>query len=330
MKGKYYAKYAVGKQLQNTYRVFQEIDEIIGKIGAQPTALPSICIGNFQAGGTGKTPTVRWVAQQLQSRGYDPVIVLRGYRGSIKKPTRVKGHHTSAQVGDEALMHAADFPTFIGVNRTQACALASSHGADLNKPVIVLDDGLQHYKLKPDFKVVCTKSPQFWEDTLLPLGRLRQYPHNDIDAIIEINCKSEEHWERVPVYHLKHETTLLSGSRVPGLLIGGIAHPQTFFEQLKGILNLDHLESIPFKDHHTYSNHDLELLERRSEKYGFNVHCTLKDAVKLLPLIEQKNSPIQMHIWDIAIAETVGVESLMRNMVNRIEEVYKNRPVLRD
>ena len=38
-----------------------------------------ISIGNLTVGGTGKTPTVVWVAQELQKRGFKIAVLSRGY-----------------------------------------------------------------------------------------------------------------------------------------------------------------------------------------------------------------------------------------------------------
>src|SRR5437868_5725707 len=41
--------------------------------------VPVISIGNITAGGTGKTPVVRWLATRLRQKGFQPAILMRGY-----------------------------------------------------------------------------------------------------------------------------------------------------------------------------------------------------------------------------------------------------------
>jgi len=66
--------------------------------------LPLISVGNITAGGSGKTPFVLWLADMLQSRGYEPVMLCRGDGGKAAKPVVVKSDDSAAQVGDEAKM----------------------------------------------------------------------------------------------------------------------------------------------------------------------------------------------------------------------------------
>ena len=40
--------------------------------------MPVICVGNFTAGGTGKTPLALTVARELKALGRDPVFLTRG------------------------------------------------------------------------------------------------------------------------------------------------------------------------------------------------------------------------------------------------------------
>src|SRR5207249_12228611 len=42
----------------------------------------TISVGNITTGGTGKTPVVRWLANELRAQGMRPAVLLRGYRVS--------------------------------------------------------------------------------------------------------------------------------------------------------------------------------------------------------------------------------------------------------
>ncbi|MGZ5851450.1 MAG: tetraacyldisaccharide 4'-kinase, partial [Hyphomicrobium sp.] len=51
---------------------------------------PVICVGNFTAGGTGKTPLAIAIARLLLQRGLTPVFLTRGYGGSDAGPAWVE------------------------------------------------------------------------------------------------------------------------------------------------------------------------------------------------------------------------------------------------
>ena len=69
-----------------------------------------ISIGNITLGGTGKTPAAIAIAEEAKKRGFQPVILTRGYKGTAQGPCFVtKGGKpllTAAQAGDEPLLMA--------------------------------------------------------------------------------------------------------------------------------------------------------------------------------------------------------------------------------
>ena len=314
--------------LQGLYLLGQRLDRFFRSRHAQYAPFPTICVGNFQAGGTGKTPVTQWIATELKALGYEPIVLLRGYKGKLVESALVTSMDAEIY-GDEALLHASHFPTIVGKNRQASCAIAKSISTG-NKTVLILDDGLQHYPLKTDFSVVCQKSKKFEYDTLLPQGRLREIPHNRMDAIISSVTTDKpmepQFWRGVPEFFLQRKMKLCSGPSLPGLLVCGIARPNDFFYQVQQQIGLCPGE-LAFSDHHRYTTREVKKIESMSASSDYRVHCSAKDAVKLAPLIASLKSPLQLSVWDIELEPISDVRPLFEKMVAKIEEVYKNRPL---
>jgi tetraacyldisaccharide 4'-kinase len=307
------------------YLLGQRIDEAIRSNRATHAAYPTICVGNFQAGGTGKTPATLWVAKQLKALGFTPIILIRGYKGAVSKSIIVDTPDAH-KYGDETILHAQHFPTIVGKNRVQSAELASTIAGD--KKVLVMDDGLQHYELLKDFSIVCQKSQRFESDQMLPVGRLRQIPHANIDAILsqinEAGYQQVKSWKEIPEYTFERITSFVSGSKEKGLVVCGVANPDDCLYQIQKAGEFIG-DEMKFRDHHRYSAADLARIEKASKKYDYRVHCTAKDAVKLEPLIKAENSPIRLSVWDVEIQPVGDVQPLLDAMVAKIEEVYENR-----
>jgi tetraacyldisaccharide 4'-kinase len=48
--------------------------------------VPIFCLGNLTVGGSGKTPGVLWLLEELKKRGHRPAIVSRGYGRRDRSP----------------------------------------------------------------------------------------------------------------------------------------------------------------------------------------------------------------------------------------------------
>ena len=114
--------------------------------------LPVICIGNFTAGGTGKTPLAIHLCEALKAAGHAPAALTRGYGGRLSGPYWVNATTDVARdVGDEALLLARAAPTLVARDRRLG-ARAIEIGPH---PVtaIVMDDGLQNPALAKDLAI---------------------------------------------------------------------------------------------------------------------------------------------------------------------------------
>ena len=86
--------------------------------------VPVVCVGGAVAGGSGKTPVALSLAARLRSE-VRVHFLTRGYGGSAQRPLQVRpDEHDAGLVGDEAMMLAAEAPTWVAAARGAAAAAA--------------------------------------------------------------------------------------------------------------------------------------------------------------------------------------------------------------
>jgi tetraacyldisaccharide 4'-kinase len=135
--------------------------------------LPVICVGNFTAGGTGKTPLAIAIARLLIARGERPVFLTRGYGGRTAGPAWVAASPGAARLyGDEPLLLCAVAPTLVARDR-RAGVIAIE--ADRRQPtVIVMDDGLQNGAVAKDLSLALVDGKRgVGNGEVIPAGPLR-------------------------------------------------------------------------------------------------------------------------------------------------------------
>ena len=86
-------------------------------------SVPVLCVGNFIAGGAGKTPTAIAVCEAAVKHKFKPGFLSRGHGGRTPGPLLVDpAIHHAAEVGDEPLLLAEVAPTVISVDRPAGAA----------------------------------------------------------------------------------------------------------------------------------------------------------------------------------------------------------------
>ena len=224
-----------------------------------------ICVGNILAGGVGKTPVVRAIANR-----YGAPVVMRGYKKSDQ----------TGNVGDEAMMLArTGLAVHVGDRRSNIILLNKQS----DKTPIVMDDGLQNPTIKKDVSlVVFDEGLGYGNGLMLPAGPLRvpKSGAGAADAIIVIkNSRPKKNFvlpEGVPVFYAKNQTVSPYDEDEKLVAFAGIGYPKKFFGALKNVV-----ARRAFADHYQYTSEDLERLIALANKKKAKLITTEKDWVRL-------------------------------------------------
>jgi tetraacyldisaccharide 4'-kinase len=257
---------------------------------------PVVVVGNLTVGGTGKTPLVVWLAEQLGAAHLRVGIVSRGYGRRGTGLRSVHGDSDWREVGDEPLILArrTGCATVVAADRVRAARTLVARGAD----VIVADDGLQHLPLARDCQIVVIDGTRgFGNGRLLPAGPLREPPARLALADVVVLNGAPEHpslargalpADALTMRLAAHEAVRLDARVAPCALaafrgrrahaVAGIGNPQRFFAELRaqGIDVIEHA----FPDHHPFTAPELRFGD------GLPVLMTEKDAVKCAPFAD--------------------------------------------
>lgn len=174
--------------------------------------VPTICVGNITAGGTGKTPHTEMILRTLlrsDDWAYEDIAVLsRGHKRASGGFQIVNRDGSVREYGDEPLQIKKKFPgVTVAVDRhrvygcdllchpeklktekrARRCADSQIAPADL----IVLDDAFQYRALRAYYNIILVDyNRPTYKDRLLPFGRLRDLPERlgAADIIIVSKC----------------------------------------------------------------------------------------------------------------------------------------------
>lgn len=298
---------------------------------------PVVCVGNLTVGGTGKTPFVRMVSNQLMEMGRKPAIISRGYHAKerLSRPLVVSdGREVKASIeqsGDEPMWLARHCPGVSVVTHSKRYRAGKVAIKQLGADVVVMDDGFQHDVLERDLNLVLwdlndlpTKARR------LPAGRLREglgalkragaivLTHGEYlpesgreKRTSQVISQLKRHAPEVPIFEAA--TRIVGFQTIRGrdtthgqpwpwtgrkvIAVSGLARPHGF-EALLRDSGAQIAHHFAYPDHHLYMGEEAEQWRSALERHGAEmILTTAKDSVKL------DGIPIfGMHVLSVEIA----------------------------
>ncbi len=272
-----------------------------GWLRVHAVSVPVVSIGNIACGGTGKTPLVRLLAEQISSCGKQVAILSRGYRSLSERqalPFCVQDRTLTSAIecGDEPYFLASvlpHVPVWVNRNRVLAAHQAIQAGAQL----ILLDDGLQHRALHRDVEIVVLdgKDP-LGQNCLLPAGPLRDLPSrlaaadlivlNGVGDIADLPKMQKMlfKFSQAPILVVEMEASPEQSEILRSRKVGAfcaIGNPQRFFTMLQQ-LPVELIATCTAPDHRPFDIDQLAEFAVKCRGAGAEMLvCTQKDAVKL-------------------------------------------------
>jgi tetraacyldisaccharide 4'-kinase len=316
-----------------------------GFLAAHDLGARTVSVGNITAGGTGKTPLVALIAEMLAEAGEQVCILTRGYgrRDPGERVLVSDGENFLADAatgGDEpadlARRLIGKAAIVADADRVSAAKWARER---FGVTVFLLDDGFQHRRAKRDVDVICIDATDpFGGERMLPAGRLREPLENlrRADAVVvtradlvvstaEIAARVRTINEAARIFETactgcnitELSEFIKGGAAEPAtqglvtmpLAFCGIGNPRAFFEQLKRE-RLRVAAEHRFRDHHRYTQGDIDRLEQAAAAAGAECFVTTsKDAVKLATLT------FSMRCFVVDPVMTISDEGRFRSLV---------------
>jgi tetraacyldisaccharide 4'-kinase len=303
--------------------------------GAGPRArvpVPVVSVGNITAGGTGKTPFVRWCAEALAAEGRTPAIALRGYRA----------HGGLSDEAEEYRALLPAVPLAVGANRARTIAALLARRPDVD--CVVLDDGFQHRGLARDLDIVLVDATRpGLAGRLLPAGWLRE-PSQALrraDAVVVtraervdsgLSAEIERAHGRPPLAWTRHAWQGVDVLRCsPGtaptrrmepvewlrdrrvVVALAIGNPAPFMAHLRQA-GAEIVEEVVRRDHAPYTDRHAARLVRAAISHHAGLVTSLKDWTKLGPALVTvtERAAVEIAVPHLAIEFVAGLGEMRR------------------
>ncbi|MDD2752674.1 MAG: tetraacyldisaccharide 4'-kinase [Candidatus Omnitrophica bacterium] len=296
-----------------------------------------ISVGNITLGGTGKTTLVEYIAEFLRKEGHKVAILTRGYGRKLSPKAGCSTPYET--MGDEPFMLASNLgniPVIVDSNRIRAAGCAIR---DYAVDTVILDDGLQQWRIKKDLEITAIDAQSgLGNRRLIPRGILREplsalkrtdiflftkvnlYPAIEKTKFFlkQINPRAEVFTslhQPVGFYVLGKKQELFDLSSLKGksvVLFSGIGDPLSFENLILG-LGAKIGQVFRFSDHYHYQQQDLEKIFREAKiKHLDTIITTEKDAARI-SYLQIKADSLQLLVLRIKLK------------VNENEETFSSR-----
>ena len=291
--------------------------------------MPVVVVGGVTVGGTGKTPIVIALVNELTERGFNPGVLSRGYKAKCDVfPSQVPMDCDPEIFGDEPslIRRSTGVPVVIDPVRTRGADYLAGLGVD----VIITDDGLQHYALDREVEIcVLDGTRMLGNGCLLPAGPLREgeWRLSAVNSIVVSGA----------VAHLGHNPMMLRPSAITALnpdnpkqleergevtAFCGIGNPSRFYKTLEDC-GFVVVKKVEVGDHNKMPFDKLR--ELASER---TVIMTAKDAIKYRK--EAKENAIE-NVFVLNVAAQLSkhffddIVSKIKLSLHRVEQRRRRR-----
>jgi tetraacyldisaccharide 4'-kinase len=328
---------------------------------AETFDVPVISVGNLAAGGTGKTPHTEYLIRLLRKK-FRVAVLSRGYKRKTRGFVLAGKDACYRSIGDEPYQIYRKFPEVlvaVDANRRRGIRNLLDSPIVRRPNVIILDDAFQHRYVKPSLAVLLTDSRRpFFEDRLLPAGRLREPAYNaeraDMIIFTKYNHKLQTannvvhshphvlilqsqlvYKELLPVFPEKSNAQKESLERLRGesysaLLLAGLAHPEDLVQHLAK--HISDLYPMIYPDHHDFSQKDIAAITACFNSIPNKKKLILtseKDAVRLMhcPHLREEIKNFIYYIPIETVFETEQEQLFTQKIENHVTNFKRNRIV---
>lgn len=278
--------------------------------------LPVICVGNLSVGGTGKTPHVDYIVKTLKD-DFPTGVLSRGYKRKTTGYKEVALNSKAIEVGDEPLLLKWKNPSIdVAVAESRSFGIPQLFKKNPANYTVVLDDAFQHRSIRAGLSILLTQyNDRYTQDTLLPIGRLREFKSGAkrADIIIVSNCPINitnqeidkitaelqlEPYQKVFFSHIHYlpfysvfesEKSLINIQQDDQIIVvSAIANNESMLNFIKEKATTVYTRTFP--DHHQFTESDIESIIATYENLPTKkkyIITTEKDATRLHPFAQE-------------------------------------------